>query len=162
MKVIRINELGGTEREVKFTGGISYRAILAKDGIGFALMKTVIPKGGPHHWHYKYHKEACYCVRGKGILTDLKTGGSTMITPDCVYIIDKHDDHTFEALEDTVLISVFNPALIGDESHDENGVYQSEEILNQYHRSKEIAEEILECKNVYDAAEIVNDKLLNH
>lgn len=119
MKIKRINQIDGVE----FTGGISFRAILEKDNMGFSLMKTVIPTGGPHHWHYQNHLEACYCIKGKGILTDLKTGIQHLITPDVIYVLDNHDDHTFEALEDTVLISIFNPPLKGQEKHDENGIY---------------------------------------
>lgn len=119
MKIKRIKEIEGTA----FTGGVSFRAVLAKDGMGFAMMKTVIPQGGPHHWHYPNHLEACYCIKGRGEITDLATGIKHLITPDVVYVLDNHDDHTFEAFEDTVLISVFNPPLKGTETHDENGHY---------------------------------------
>lgn len=119
MKIVRINQLDG----VQFTGGVSYRALLEKDNMGFSVMKTVIPKGGPHHWHYINHLEACYCIKGKGELIDLKTGIKHLITPDVVYVLNDHDDHTFEALEDTVLISIFNPPLKGQEKHNKDGVY---------------------------------------
>lgn len=120
MKIVRVNELDG----VQFTGGVSYRPLLEKDNMGFGVCKTVIPKGGPYHWHYPEHLEACYCVKGRGILTDLSTGIPAMITPDVIYALNNHDDHTFEALEDTVLISIFNPGLTGQEYHDENGQYK--------------------------------------
>jgi L-ectoine synthase len=113
------------DRQVKFTGGVSLRPIIESDNMGFGLCKTLIPKGGPHHWHYQNHLEACYCIKGEGIITNLTTKESYLIFTDVVYLLDSHDDHTFEALEDTVLISVFNPPLVGDESHDENGVYTS-------------------------------------
>lgn len=119
MKIKRINQIEG----VKFTGGVSYRALLEKDNMGFSLMKTVIPKGGPHHWHYVNHLEACYCIKGRGEITDLATGIKHLITPDVVYVLDNHDDHTFEALEDTVLISIFNPPLKGNEKHNKDGHY---------------------------------------
>jgi L-ectoine synthase len=119
MKVIRIHEV----EPVKFTGGLSFRPVVEKDGMGFSVHKTVIPVGGPHKWHYKHHLEACYCVRGRGILTNLKTGVIAHITPDVVYLLDEHDEHTFEAIEDTVLISIFNPPCKGNETHDANGNY---------------------------------------
>lgn len=124
MKIIRINELVDTDRAVKFNGGTSYRALLKKDGMGFGLHKTVIPAGGPYNWHYKNHLEACYCIKGKGILTDLSTGIKTMITPDVIYALDNHDNHTFEALEDVVLISIFNPPVTGNEIHKPDGSYE--------------------------------------
>lgn len=119
MKIKRINQIDGVE----FTGGISFRAVTSKDNMGFSICKTMIPKGGPHHWHYVNHLEACYCIKGKGELVNLATGIKHLITPDVVYVLDNHDDHTFEALEDTVLISVFNPPLTGNETHDANGHY---------------------------------------
>lgn len=124
MKIVRINQLEETEREVHGDGFVSFRALLKKDGMGFGLHKTVIPIGGPHHWHYKHHLEACYCIKGRGILHDLKNNIKHLIVPDVIYVLDNHDDHTFEAIEDTVLISVFNPPITGNEIHDKNGNYE--------------------------------------
>lgn len=126
MKVIGMADLAGTDREVKCPRGgfTSYRALLAKDGMGFSLHKTVIPEGRPQHWHYKNHLEACYCVSGGGVLRNLSSGARYLIAPDMLYVLDKHDDHTFEAWRDTVLISVFNPPVIGNEVHGEDGSYE--------------------------------------
>lgn len=123
MKIIRIKELEDTERAVPFNGGISFRALLEKDNMGFSLHKTVIPRGGPYNWHYKNHLEACYCIKGKGEIVDLTTNVRTLITPDVIYVLNNHDNHTFEALEDTVLISIFNPPVKGTETHNEDGSY---------------------------------------
>lgn len=123
MKVVRINQLVDTEREVEFTGGISFRAVIAKDNMGFAVCRTVIPKGGPYTWQYPHHLEACYCIKGRAILTDLTSGITHYITPDVIYLLDNHDRHAFEAIEDTVLISIFNPPLIGNETHSKDGTY---------------------------------------
>lgn len=131
MKIIRINQLADTEREVKGKGFVSTRALLAKDNMGFSLHKTVIPKGGPYHWHYTMHLEACYCIKGRGRIHDLKNDITHLITPDVIYVLDNHDDHTFEALEDTVLISVFNPPVTGREVHNEDGSYSLIEKANQ-------------------------------
>ena len=57
MKITKIKDIQGTERDVKFTGGNSVRFVLESDNVGFAMMKTIIPKGGPHVWHYPEHKE---------------------------------------------------------------------------------------------------------
>lgn len=125
MKVVRFNQLLGTERDVNFTGGHSVRGLIMDDKMGFGICKTYIPKSEtPHHWHYPEHLEACYCIKGKGILKDLTSGVEHLITPDVMYVLDNHDDHTFHPLEDTILISIFNPPLVGDEYHDENGQYR--------------------------------------
>ena len=128
MKTVSIKSLEGTERDVHCPrGGFrSLRALLECDGMGFSVHKTLVPSGmGPQHWHYKHHLEACYCIQGRGILTNLETGDRYEVTPDVVYVLDKHDDHTFEALEDVVLISIFNPPVTGNEVHQADGSYQT-------------------------------------
>ena len=123
MKIINADYLFGTDKEVKFTGGTSLRAVVESDGLGFSVAKTIIEKGGPYLWHYDKHLEACYCISGFGVLTDSWTGETFDIMPGIVYLQDKNEEHTFEALRDTVLISIFNPPLKGKETHDKNGNY---------------------------------------
>ena len=125
MRVIRFEELAGTAREVRCPQGgfTSIRAILAQDGMGFSVHKTVIPVGVAQHWHYTHHLEACYCISGRGLLTNLTTGVYHAITPDTLYVLDQHDDHTFEALAPTVLLSIFNPPVVGGEVHQADGSY---------------------------------------
>lgn len=125
MKITSIDSLKGTEREVVGEGFTSFRVLLERDNMGFSLHKTVIPKGGPYHWHYKEHLESCYCIKGQGIITNLDTGIGYHIKVDTTYILNNHDNHTFEALEDVVLISVFNPPVKGTEIHKEDGSYES-------------------------------------
>ena len=48
--------------------------LLESDGMGYGMTKTVIPVGERQHWHYKNHLESCYCVSGKGLLTNAVTG----------------------------------------------------------------------------------------
>jgi L-ectoine synthase len=122
MKVVRIEKMP-KKRRVKFTGGVSHRAVVASDGLGFSVNKTVIPVGPPSRWQYKNHLEACYCIKGSGVLVNLETNEAYRILPDTVYCLDKHDNHTFEAFEEVVLISIFNPPLRGDETHDSDGNY---------------------------------------
>ena len=132
MNVIRVSDIVGTDREVRCPHGgfTSFRALLAKDGMGFSVHKTVIPAGPPQFWHYKNHLEACYCIAGKGLLTNYGTGEQWLIEPDAMYVLDQHDRHTFQALEETVLISIFNPPVTGREVHDEDGSYQLTEAAD--------------------------------
>lgn len=123
MKVVRAKDVLNTELDVNFTGGHSLRMAIASDGLGFSVNKTIIPKGGPHNWHYKHHLEACYCIEGTGLITDLNTKEKMFIDKDTIYILNNHENMTFEAFTDVVLISVFNPPLKGNETHDENGNY---------------------------------------
>lgn len=163
MKIVRINELIDTEREVKGIGFTSIRALLKKDNMGFSMHKTIIPQGGPYNWHYKNHLEACYCIKGSGIVTEVSTGISTLITTDVVYVLDNYDNMTFEALEDVVLISVFNPPVTGMEVHKEDGSYDLD-ISDLLESNKSIAHDIVrfvnESSNIYDAVEYV-ESILN-
>lgn len=122
MKVLNVNDLPDS-RKVNFHAGISNRILLASDGMGFSLTKTVIQPGIRAFQHYKNHYEACYCISGKALLESAKTGQYWSIHPGMCYVLDSHDPHYFEALEETVLICVFNPPLVGSEIHDANGSY---------------------------------------
>ncbi len=123
MKVIIEGAIRGTVRDVECTGCRSLRLLVADDGLGFSVHTTIIPAGPPIHWHYPEHLEACYCVDGYGILTSLATGEQWDIIPGTIYALDKHDDHLFEPVEHTVLISIFNPPCAGHETHNEKGEY---------------------------------------
>lgn len=129
MKVIRLDEIESTERQVDCPQGgfTSFRFLLACDRLGFSLHKTVIPKGDVQRWHYLHHLEACYCISGKGVLIEWGSVNEWIIEPDTVYAANSHDLHTFQALEDTVLICVFNPPLTGREVHREDGSYEPSE-----------------------------------
>jgi len=123
MRIINTGSLPES-RKVKFHAGISHRILLADDGMGYTMTKTVIlPDAGKVFQHYKHHLESCYCVSGSAVLTDAETGESFEIGPDTTYVLSKNEPHYFEALEETTLICVFNPPLQGDEVHQEDGSY---------------------------------------
>ena len=124
MKVIRTKALDSSRVVECPNGGfVSNRILLESDGMGYAMTKTVIPVGERQYWHYKNHLESCYCVSGKGLLTHAETGQYFAIEPDTTYVLDKHDAHYFEALEEVTLICVFNPPLTGREVHQSDGSY---------------------------------------
>jgi quercetin dioxygenase-like cupin family protein len=129
MKIIKASDLDGMGRKVTCPndGFTSYRFLLEEDGMGYSMTKTVIPKGDPQHWHYKDHLESCYCVSGSGTITNLATGDSHEINPDTTYVLDKNDDHLFQAHETVTLICVFNPPLKGAEVHNLDGSYTAPE-----------------------------------
>lgn len=158
MKIFKASEIAGTKLDVKFTGGHSIRMAMAKEGLGFSVNKTMIPKGGPNTWHYKNHFEACYCISGKGVAKDLDTGQVMFIEPDTMYILNKHERMSFEAFTDVVLISVFNPPLTGFETHDKDGSYEAPSKDRKL-IAKEIVSIVNEAKSDYDAIEQVADKI---
>jgi L-ectoine synthase len=124
MIVRTINQIEGTERDIQFAQGQSLRIILDKDSMGFSVHKTIIPAGQVGIWHYKNHLEACYCIQGEAVLTNLETNEVFRISPDTLYALDKHDKHKFESITDVVLISIFNPPVKGGEIHKEDGSYE--------------------------------------
>ena len=130
MKVITLNDVSGNMREVHCPnkGFVSHRYLLADDKVGFSLHRTIVPVGPPQHWHYLHHVEACYCIAGRGTLTDLRTMERFNITPGTLYALDQHDDHLFEAYEEVTFISVFNPPCTGQEVHDEKGSYRVAQV----------------------------------
>ena len=151
MKTIDVDKVNG----VKFTGGTSYRTVLEKDKLGFAMMETRIDKGGPYKWHYKNHQEACMCLSGEGIIEDLTTGEKSNIYPGITYLVDEYQPHLFTALTDVVLVSVFNPPLTGQETHDEDGSYKLDLDNHDRVKAKRIVEAINRASNDYDAIENV-------
>ena len=129
MKVINFESLAGTPREVQCPSGgfTSLRALIAGDGMGFGVHKTIIPPGRINFWHYKNHLEACCCISGRGVLECCRTGARHEIAAGDVYALDENDPNTFEAYETVVLLSIFNPPVRGGEVHGEDGSYPLEE-----------------------------------
>lgn len=130
IKRIKLKELSQQNRVAEGKGFTSYRYILQDDNMGFTVCRTEVKKGGPYEWHYPYHKESCLCIAGHGIITD-QDGVSQSIHPGDMYVLDKHQKHTFEAIAPTVLISIFNPPLTGLEVHDENNEYPENPMVFQ-------------------------------
>lgn len=132
MFTVKAESIEGTELDVHCPkGGFrSLRMMLADAGMGFSVHKTLIPAGKPQEWHYKNHLEACYCIAGSGRLTSLETGDTYEIVPDTMYVLDRHDRHTFQAFEDVVLISIFNPPCTGTEVHRADGSYAPAETAS--------------------------------
>jgi L-ectoine synthase len=125
MKIINVKNLP-SERVVDFHAGKSNRILLKSDNMGFGITKTVIqPGAGKVFQHYKNHLEACYCVSGYGVLTDVD-GNEFGVSEGVTYVLDINDPHWFEAMEETVLICVWNPPLIGSEIHREDGSYSAD------------------------------------
>lgn len=111
------------ERTVKAENWESRRLLLRGDGMGFSMHDTILYKGTRTEMHYKNHLEAVYCIEGHAKITDLATGDVHEIKPGTLYALDKHDHHILEVIEDFRCVCVFNPALLGPETHGEDGAY---------------------------------------
>jgi len=122
MKIVDTNNMPES-RVIEYKAGVSNRILLENDGMGYTLTKTVVAAGTTAYQHYKNHLESCYCEYGHATLTDVASGDQYEIGPGVTYILDHHDAHQFEAHEETALICVFNPPLMGTETHAEDGSY---------------------------------------
>jgi L-ectoine synthase len=124
MKIVRLKDIHGTEREVKSPAGwTSYRFLLKSDGMGFSMHETVFPAGLEVPMWYKHHLEAVYCYAGDGTITDLADGTQHEIKPGTLYALDKHDKHILKANTEMRMVCVFNPPVTGSEVHDKDGAY---------------------------------------
>ena len=72
---------------------------------------------------YRNHVEAVYCVEGEGEIEDLERGEVHPIAPGTLYALDRNDRHVLRARTQLRMICVFNPPLVGPETHDEDGAY---------------------------------------
>lgn len=123
MKVRKLSDLEGTDRDVQAETWKSRRFILADDGVGFSFNDTILYAGTVTKMHYMNHIESVYCIEGRAELTDVSTGEVHEITAGTMYLLDEHDKHELKVIEDVRMMCVFTPALTGEETHDENGAY---------------------------------------
>lgn len=103
----------------------SARFLLAADGMGFSYNDNRVTKGSDAFLWYKHHWEANYIISGKGLLTDLTSGEKWVLEPGVLYVVGPNDKHRFQVTEDEHHMSVFCPALRGDEKHDKDGAYEA-------------------------------------
>lgn len=123
MIVRSLDDLSGSERVVSANGWTSRRLLLRDDDMGFSLHDTEIEPGAVLEMHYQNHLEAVYVIEGTGNIKSLDTGVVHQLAPGTVYALNDHDRHVLTADTKLRTVCVFNPPLVGPESHDENGVY---------------------------------------
>jgi L-ectoine synthase len=118
MFVRSLREVERTAHFVDWGNGTSHRLLTQKDGMGFTVCHTVVRAGTESLLQYRNHLEACYCIGGSGEIETVE-GTVRPIRPGDIYVLDKHDRHYLRAgsKEDLVLVSIFNPPLVGTERH---------------------------------------------
>lgn len=123
MKVIHIDQLDNTDRDVDHDTWRSRRFVLADDEVGFSFHDTLLRAGTETDMWYANHIECVYVYQGEGTLVNRETGEEHALRPGTMYLLDKHDKHTVKAETDIRCACVFNPPVTGREVHDEHGVY---------------------------------------
>lgn len=123
MKVTRLSDIEGTDRETHADTWKSRRLVLADADVGFSFHDTVLYAGTTTQMWYRHHIESVYCIEGAGRLFNRETGEVHEITPGTLYLLDGHERHALEAVTDLRMMCVFNPPLTGNETHQEDGSY---------------------------------------
>ncbi len=125
MFIRSLKDVEATENYVDWGNGTSHRMLTKSDNMGFTVCHTIVRAGTESELQYRNHLEACYCIGGEGEVEDMD-GNVYPIRKGDIYVLDQHDRHFLRGGQNTdlVLVSVFNPALEGTETHnldDPNG-----------------------------------------
>jgi L-ectoine synthase len=131
MIVKSLTDVVGTPQEIHAENWTSRRLLLRNAGMGFSMHDTLIHAGTSTEMHYQNHLEAVYCVRGKGSIRLVDTGETFEISDGTIYALNGHERHVLTAETELRMVCVFTPALVGDETHDSNGVYPLVETANR-------------------------------
>ncbi|GAB3438703.1 ectoine synthase [Streptomonospora sediminis] len=123
MIVRSMNDVDGTDADIRTETWRSRRVVLAKDGVGFSFHETVLYAGTETSMWYANHIELVHCIEGEAEVTNDETGETHLITPGSLYLLNGHEHHTVRPKTDFRVLCVFNPPVTGREVHDENGVY---------------------------------------
>ncbi|MFC2947358.1 ectoine synthase [Virgibacillus sediminis] len=124
MIVKSLEDIIGTEDETSDGNWTSRRFILNKDGVGFSMNDTVIAAGTENYFWYKNHIEAVYVIEGEGQIEEVENGGKMHdLKPGTLYLLNDHDKHKVHAKTQLRMVCVFNPPLVGTETHNEEGYY---------------------------------------
>jgi quercetin dioxygenase-like cupin family protein len=123
MFVKRADEMRAAGKEMVVANGRArtIRMLTQADEVGFGLSDVRLDAGAEAVLWYKHHWEANHILDGSGEVTDLTTGESWKLAPGTAYNVGPRDRHKLRATTDLHLLSVFSPALKGDEQHDEEG-----------------------------------------
>ena len=120
MIVRTLEEITGTDQDVRGDGWRARRHFVRADGLGFSLSETIVEGGREMNLWYKHHNEACFVIEGEAEITERETGAVHRIGTGDAYA-PQQDRHTIRVLETLRLVCVFNPALTGTETHDADG-----------------------------------------
>jgi L-ectoine synthase len=130
MIIRTLKEAENSKRRVTSKGWESVRLLLKEDNVGFSFHITTIFQGAMLEMQYKHHFESVYCIQGEGEIILAENKESHPVSPGTIYVLDKHDKHILYARTEMKLACVFNPALHGNEVHDDSGSYPDLSNIN--------------------------------
>ena len=119
-----IEDVRRAGRELSIVGGVvSRRYLVADDHLGFSFSTVHLTAGQEADLWYKHHWEANLVLDGTVEVTDKASGHVHTLGPGALYLVGPTDRHHVRATTDVHVISVFDPPIIGDEKHDQDGSY---------------------------------------
>jgi L-ectoine synthase len=123
MFVKSVSNMRAAGRELVVANGRArtIRMLTQTDNVGFGFSDVHLARGADAKLWYKHHWEANHILDGLGEVTDLTSGTSWKLEPGVAYQVGPQDRHRVRATADLHLISIFCPALRGDEQHDSEG-----------------------------------------
>ena len=121
VKTLKELKAAGREKVVANGSARTVRFLTHEDGLGFTMSDVHLSAGTENVLWYKHHWEANYVLSGRGEVKDLGTGRTWPLEPGVMYIVGPKDRHSMKAITDLHLVSIFNPPLRGDETHDKEG-----------------------------------------
>ncbi len=112
----------------------SARFLTAQDGHGFSYNENKISHAQDLTVWLKHHWEANYILTGSGRVTDLTSGESWPLQPGTLYVVGPNDRHRLQLSAGECHLSIFHPALRGDEAFDADGAYEASGPIPQTDR----------------------------
>jgi len=127
MRVRRQSELAAQGRIASIAGGAftATRWLTQPDGLDFSLSGARTQAAGQFDLWYKHHWEVNFVRSGSATLEDLTRGHTWPLAPGTLYCVGPSDRHrlTYSEGSDLQIVSVFDPPIVGDETHDADGAY---------------------------------------
>ena len=127
MFVRTVDQLADSDKEGKWQDGDLWlraaRLVTKSDLVGFSLADVRLSAGWEIDCHYKHHIEASFIISGSATLTEYATGKSWDVGAGDLYVVGPKDKHHVSTKTEMRAVTVFNPALIGNEKPDEDGAY---------------------------------------
>ena len=127
MLIRTMEQLEAEGRVISISHGkaTAVRLLTKSDRLGFSLSEARASQAGQSDLWYKNHWEANYVRSGKATLENRSTGERWPLEPGVLYCVGPKDRHRIirDEPSDLRIISVFNPPIEGEETHDEDGAY---------------------------------------
>ena len=127
MLVRTMDQLEAEGRVIPIAHGraTAVRLLTKRDGLNFSISEARASKAGESDLWYKNHWEANFVRSGCAVLENRTTGERWDLNPGVLYCVGPTDKHRIirEEESDMRIISVFNPPIEGEETHDADGAY---------------------------------------